>query len=204
MSWIVDFRAFASPRPGAIGPGRLILLVGPSGAGKDTLIDGARAACRGDQRIVFPRRVVTRPPSLSEQNESMSDEDFRKAAADGVFALWWGAHGNHYGIPASINDDIERGRAVVCNVSRTIVGAARLRYAHAVVVMVTAPAKIIQARLAARGRPGDGSIEARLQRSAEVQDFCDADFVIHNARRREVGVRRLVNVIRDSGYYVVT
>lgn len=204
MSWVIDLRALTTPRPGSIGPGRLILVVGPSGAGKDTLIDGARAVCLDDQRIVFPRRVVTRQPSASEENDPISPEDFRQAVSDGAFALWWEAHGNQYGIPSSIDDDVRRGHTVICNVSRTIVRTARLRYAQAVVVLVTAPARILQARLAARGRQDDGSLNARLQRSAEVQDCCDADFVIHNARRREVGVRRLVNVIRDSGFYVVT
>ena len=204
MSWVVDTRALANTRPGSIGPGRLILVVGPSGAGKDTLIDGARAACQDDQRIVFPRRVVTRPPSHAEQNDPITDVDFKRAVANGAFALWWEAHGNQYGIPSSIDDDVRRGHTVICNVSRTIVRMARLRYAQAIVVLVTAPAKILQARLAARGRPDDGSLDARLQRSAEVQDCCDADFVIHNAPRREVGVRRLVNVIRDSGFYIVT
>ncbi len=55
-------------RPAAIGPGRLVLVVGPSGAGKDTLIGLAQAACAEDGTIVFPRRVVTREASASEDN----------------------------------------------------------------------------------------------------------------------------------------
>ncbi len=146
---------------------------------------------------------MTRPPSASEDNDPLSQADFTRAVADGAFALWWDAHGNQYGIPSSIDDDIRRGRTVICNVSRTIVGAARLRYAQVTVVLVTAPEKILQARLAARGRASDGNLDGRLRRSADLRDCCDADFVIHNARRREVGVRRLVNVIRDSGFYVI-
>ena len=202
MSWVIDTRAAANVRPGSIGPGRLVLVVGPSGAGKDTLIDGARAACHGDGNVVFPRRVVTRPPSASEDNDSIAEADFNGAVAEGAFALWWEAHGNRYGIPSSIDGDIRCGRTVVCNVSRTVVGAARLRYSQVAVVLVTAPAKILQARLAVRGRASDGTIEGRVQRSMDIQQ-CDADFVVRNVGRREVGVRRLVNAIRDSGFYVI-
>ena len=52
-----------------IGPGRLVLVVGPSGAGKDTLIAGARVKCLNNPTIVFPRRVVTRAASVAEDND---------------------------------------------------------------------------------------------------------------------------------------
>ena len=201
MSWVLDTRP-RNARPGQPGPGRLALVVGPSGAGKDTLLDGAREACRDDSSIVFPRRVITRPPSSSEDNDAIAADDFNQAAADGAFALWWEAQGNRYGIPSSIDDDIRHGRTVVCNVSRTIVTAARLRYSQIAVVLVTAPAKVLEARLTARGRATDGCIDQRLRRSEEMRP-CDADFVIRNTGWREVGVYRLVNVIRDCGFYVI-
>ena len=75
-----------------IGPGRLVLVVGPSGAGKDTLITGARAACRDDATVVFPRRVVTRPASAFEENDFVSKSDLAQAVARGEFAFWWSAH----------------------------------------------------------------------------------------------------------------
>ena len=106
-----------------IGLGRLVLVVGPSGAGKDTLIAGARAACASDHFIVFPRGVITRPSTATEDHDTMSVEAFRQAAALGRFALWWEAHGLFYGIPTSIDDDIRARRTIVCNVSRTITAA---------------------------------------------------------------------------------
>jgi len=141
-------------------------------------------------------------PSASEDNDTVAAADFKHAAADGAFAVWWEAHGNGYGIPSSIDDDIRRGRTVVCNVSRTIVAAARLRYAQVAVVLVTAPVKVLKARLATRGRASDGTIDERVKRSEEMQP-CEADFVIGNTGWLEIGVYRLVNVIRDCGFYVI-
>lgn len=203
MSWLLDLRATASARPGTIGPGRLVLVVGPSGAGKDTLIAGAREMCQGDPGIVFPRRVVTRPASHAEDNDTIAASDFTRAVADGAFALWWEAHGHQYGIPISIDADIRHGRTVVCNASRTIVGTARRRYWQMAVVLVTAPTKVLRARLEARGRASDCGVAARVHRSAEIDRPDEADFVIRNTGRREVGVRRLLSAIRDFPVYVI-
>jgi ribose 1,5-bisphosphokinase len=134
----------------------------------------------------------------------IDENDVVQAAADGAFALWWQAHGNHYGIPISIDDDIRAGRTVVCNVSRTITGAARSRYSNVSVVLVTAPRMLLEARLAERSRASDGDVANRVLRSSEIEPCDDADFVIHNAGRREVGVRRLMNAIRDCGFYVIS
>src|SRR5215831_8574453 len=108
------YRFLASGSP-LIGPGRLVLVVGPSGAGKDTLIARARATCRDDASVVFPRRIVTRPPSIFEANEFMPPSAFEQAAANGAFAIWWSAHGHMYRIPLAVDFDIEAGRTVVCN-----------------------------------------------------------------------------------------
>jgi ribose 1,5-bisphosphokinase len=204
VSWLVDLRRFAPPNPDRIGPGRLVMVVGPSGAGKDTLIDGARNVCANDTMVVFSRRVITRPPSPSEDNESVSQQTFNRLAADGKFALWWDAHGHRYGIPSSIDEDIRAGRTVVSNMSRTIIGVARRRYAAVTVVLVTAPAKVLEARLARRDRESDGSLNDRLARAAPVGDVTDADVIIRNIGHAEVGVRRLMNVIRDCGIFVVS
>ena len=127
-------------------------MVGPSGAGKDTLIGLARAACADDGNIVFPRRVVTREPSSFEDNEQVSLEAFRQAQAQGEFAIHWEAHGHCYALRRAIDDQLRAGRAVVANVSRTVVEAMRRAYADVVVVMVTAPPDILSAAPCRRGR----------------------------------------------------
>jgi ribose 1,5-bisphosphokinase len=181
-----------------LGPGRLVLVVGPSGAGKDTLLKGARAACAYDPAVVFPRRVVTRPKSDAEDHDTIDAVAFERAADDGAFALWWHAHGNGYGIPSSIDRDIRAGRTVVCNVSRTVVDAARERYGFVTVVEITAPEQVLQSRLASRQRVSDGNIAERIERSAEVERLYAADIVIRNIGRPDGGVRRLIRAIRTK------
>ena len=178
-----------------IGPGRLVLVVGPSGAGKDTLIGLARAACAGDGNIVFPRRVVTREPSAFEDNEQVSLEAFRQAQAQGEFAIHWQAHGHCYALRRAIDDQLRAGRSVVANVSRTVVQAMRRAYADVVVVMVTAPSDILSQRLAGRARGSDGQIADRLRRV--VDDAAAApDLTIMNVGSAEDHALELVRAIR--------
>ena len=184
-------------RPTQIGPGRLVLVVGPSGAGKDTLIGLARTACADDRNIVFPRRVVTREASSFEDNQHLDSEAFRQALAHGDFAVHWQAHGHCYALPRAIDDDIRAGRSVVANVSRTVVDQLRRGYADVVVVSITAPPDILADRLAARARGSDGEIDHRLRRAvADTAAVPDATIV--NVGSAQDHARRLLEIIKGG------
>jgi ribose 1,5-bisphosphokinase len=176
----------------AIGPGRLVLVVGPSGAGKDTLLGLARAACADDSTIVFVQRVVTREASSAEDNEQITIDAFREACARGAFAIHWEAHGHAYGLPRSIEDDVRAGRTVVANVSRTVIPSLRHAYANVVVVSITAPADVLAARLAMRKRGSDGNITERLARKV---DDAEPDATIVNVSSAEYHARQLLRII---------
>jgi ribose 1,5-bisphosphokinase len=184
-------------RPAAIGPGRLVLVVGPSGAGKDTLLGLARAVCAGDRDVVFPRRVVTREASRFEDNEQMSLEAFRQARSRGDFAMHWEAHGHCYGLPRAIDDDISAGRTVVANVSRAVVDAMRRAYGAVTVVSVTAPPEILAERLAARARGSDGQVAERLRRAAD-DAVAAPDVTIVNVGDVEHHARELARIIKGG------
>src|SRR4051795_5506859 len=192
--------ATAEEQGSAIGPGRLVLVVGPSGAGKDTLLRLAQAACIEDHDIVFPRRVVTRESSADEDNVAVSPDEFRRALERGDFAVHWEAHGHCYALPRNLNDDIRSGRAVVANVSRTVIGALRQTYANVVVVAITAPPDVLAQRLAARARDSDGNIADRLTRSVDDAS-ANADVTILNAGSADYHSRQLVRVIRNEGWH---
>jgi ribose 1,5-bisphosphokinase len=193
---VTDAPTITGDRQTTIGPGRLVLVVGPSGAGKDTLIGLARAACADDSSIVFQRRVVTREASASEDNEQVSPEVFRQAQARGDFAVDWEAHGHSYALPRGIDDHIRAGRAVVANVSRTVVAAIRRAYADVVVVSITAPAEILAERLATRARGSDGQIEHRLRRAVD-DAAAMPDITISNVGSAGEHGRKLAQIIRD-------
>src|SRR3954454_1708304 len=163
-----DAPTITTDRPVRIGPGRLVLVVGPSGAGKDTLLNLARAACAGDRTIVFPQRIVTREASASEDNRQLAIDSFRAALTRGEFAVHWEAHGHCYALPRDVDDHIRVGRIVVANVSRTVVDALRNVYAEVVVVEITAPPELLAERLAMRARGSDGAIELRLRRDVDT------------------------------------
>jgi len=178
-----------------IGPGRLVVVAGPSGAGKDTLLRFARNHLGGDSNIVFPHRVVTREPSAAEDHDALSEADFVAAVAAGAFAFWWYAHGLNYAVGAAVDDDIRAGKTVVCNVSRAVIAELRCRYADVRVVIVTAPADVLTARLAARGRATDGPPATRLARSAPPQSDLAPDVVIENVGDLQDGGEKLVAAI---------
>jgi ribose 1,5-bisphosphokinase len=181
--------------PDAIGPGRLILVVGPSGAGKDTLLGLAKSACVEDTSVVFPRRVVTREASSSEDNAQLSVDDFQQALSHGDFAMHWEAHGHHYGLPRAIDDDIRAGRSVVVNASRTVIDAARRGYANVTVISITAPPDVLAERIRLRARGSDGRAEQRLGRTV---DSAAPDVTILNVGRPEDHARRLVRAIKGE------
>ena len=180
--------------PGLTGPGRLVLVVGPSGAGKDAVLNGAKAHCAADVSIVFPRRIVTRPAGPYEDHDSLTVEAFERSLNAGFFAFWWEAHGLKYAIPRSADDAVRAGRVVVCNVSRGIVDALRARYARVACVAITAPEDVLAARLAGRARASDGSMRARMERN-RLFDRMAADASIDNGGDLDDAVRALVALL---------
>lgn len=184
--------------------GTLVLVVGPSGAGKDSVLNGARRALAGNARFVFVRRTITRPSGAGgEDNIEATPERFAALQAGGAFSLTWRAHDLDYGIPNSIEEDLGAGRCVVANVSRAVIDRARDRYDPLRVVNVTAPVDVLAARIAQRGREDAASVAKRLQRAAQrVPDGPDV-VTIRNTGALEDAVDRFTEVLRRcaSGYF---
>lgn len=143
--------------------GRIIAVVGPSGVGKDSVM---QALVARDPRLRLATRVITRPSDAGgEIFEGISTADFAQRASEGEFALSWPAHGLHYGIPIAACAPALGGSDVLVNLSRAVLPAARNRFARFVVILLSADRAVLAERLALRGRECTAEIERRLQRA---------------------------------------
>jgi ribose 1,5-bisphosphokinase len=145
--------------------GRLIYVIGPSGAGKDSLLHFAREHVAGTA-IVFAHRYITRETGHNENHIALTREEFAARSAQGLFALEWASHELHYAIGIEIDAWLERGCTVVVNGSRAYLSRAIKRYPHLEVVHIHAAPHILAARLSARGRETEEQVAARLARQA--------------------------------------
>jgi len=156
--------------------GLFVALVGPSGAGKDSLIRELGRRFAGDARFGIVKRYVTRAADAHEDHHTLDAAAFEAREQAGGFALTWRAHGLSYGVPAKVDAELGEGRTLVCNLSRAAVGAARRRWPQVWVGLVTARPETLARRLAARGREDEADRALRLTRAPETE----ADAVIDN------------------------
>ena len=145
--------------------GRFIAVVGPSGVGKDSVMAGLVAARPG---LMLARRAITRAPDLGgEDFDALTEPEFIQARDRGDFVLHWGAHGLFYGIPRSIQSQLDAGQDVMANLSRGVLLLAQQKFAGMIVLHLTASPAVLAERLAGRGRETADQIAARLGRSAD-------------------------------------
>lgn len=141
-------------------PGRMIAVVGPSGVGKDSVMQGV---ARTLPRIHLVKRVITRAPELGgEDYRAVSPQEFEAMAAEGFFALHWSAHGLRYGIPADVFGHLDDGVDCLANFSRKALTQAAAVFPGFTVLNISASPETLAARLAARGRETGEEIADRL------------------------------------------
>lgn len=143
---------------------RLVVVVGPSGAGKDSVLAAWRERLPAGT-LHLARRVITRAPAPGEDHEPLADEAFDQAIARGELATWWSAHGLRYGVRHGELAPLAQSRWVVLNGSREHLPALRSQAPHLLAVEITASPQRRAERLAARGREDDRQRAQRLQRS---------------------------------------
>lgn len=182
-------------------PGTLLLVVGNSGSGKDSIISGAIEKYKtlkleqGKHNLYSPKRYITRPPSETEDNIPITPEEFEKMDAKSKFALKWYIYGLHYGVPIKIENLLKKGKSVIINVSRTIIPEARETYKNLKVIFIKVPFEITLQRIKNRGRETDIELQKRIQRAKSHQSFPDADFIIDNSGDLENAIDQFLEYV---------
>ena len=143
--------------------GRFIAVVGPSGVGKDSVMEAMALA---EPRLQLARRVITRPSDAGGETFSeTSVKQFKTMRDAGAFALWWPAHGLYYGIPVEVDTALAAGHDVLANLSRGVLEHASTRFESFATIALTASPDVLRARLIARGRENGPEITRRLHRA---------------------------------------
>jgi ribose 1,5-bisphosphokinase len=183
--------------------------MGPSGAGKDSVIDAARGRL-ATIPVDVVRRVITRSAeSIGEQALGVSDERFAAMQHAGDFAMNWRANGHDYGIPEDINLWLAQGRHVLINGSRDYLPEAQRRYPDLLPVLVSVSSEVLRQRLLLRGRESLEEIERRLQRNerlrTEAQQWQErgAAQVLDNSGTVEQAVVALMAILSRHGISAV-
>ncbi|WP_172379298.1 ribose 1,5-bisphosphokinase [Vibrio sp. Vb339] len=164
-----DVNGVVNAAPKADKPGQLYYVIGPSGAGKDSIISALREQFVED--LVVAHRYITRAADAGGENHvELSDDEFFIRYSRNMFAMSWQAHGMSYGIGQEVYQWMDAGLSVVVNGSRAYLDAARELFGERLVpVVVSVNPEVLEARLRARGRESEAQIALRLKRAA---DYC--------------------------------
>ena len=171
-------------------------MVGPSGAGKDSLIQAAAETLAGNPSYIIARRAITRPAdSDREDHEPVSVDEFRGRVERDEFMLSWNVYDTYYGIPLSYEEHLTAGRHVIANVSRTVVGPGVTNFPPAGVIQITAPREVLEARLRARADPATAA--ARLARAVVLPEGISVTHLL-NVGDLSTGAARLVHLLTTA------
>lgn len=160
--------------------GRLYYVIGPSGVGKDSILNYCRAN-QGGVKLVFIHRYITRKAKEGNENHiELSIQEFIKRKHAQMFAMDWMANGLMYGIGKELDIFLENGFDVIMNGSRGYLPTALKAYPDLQVVLIQADLKILEQRIRLRGRETEEEIKNRLARAEAFVINAPNQVVIYN------------------------
>ncbi len=179
--------------------GRLFFCVGPSGVGKDALLQWVGEHCSDNDRVMFAQRTITRAAQSNEVHEAVDVATFWRLAAGGQFSMVWQANDLCYGIRRGIEADLKAGRDVIINGSRAYVPQLRQAFPDAIVVWIEANENLLRERLEARQREKGPALLKRLKRAKEFTAPDEPQVIrLDNSGPLEVAGQRLLEILREK------
>jgi ribose 1,5-bisphosphokinase len=176
---------------------RLFFLVGPSGVGKDTLLNHLKQHQYSDNQPLVAHRYITRPVREGDENHiSLSEFDFNQRKEAGLFLFDWESHGFQYAIGKEARKWVKQGQNVIVNGSRRYLPKALNIYAKTTPIWITVSEDILRERLTQRGRETAEEIELRIQRNRELESMkMDNCIYINNDQSVEDTVGQIIALI---------
>ncbi len=184
------------------GTGLLFLLVGPSGAGKNTLLN--RVLERVADCTQMPT-ATTRPPRMGEiegkHHFFLTEDDFRRLIEQGAFAEWQKVHSNRYGtLKATVEEGIRSGKLYIADIDFIGTSALKEQYPDNVISIFIIPSSIaiLEQRIRQRGMDSEEEIARRLQRVPSELLFKEkSDYVVINDDL-EAATEQIIGIILDK------
>ncbi|MGH2407510.1 MAG: guanylate kinase [Candidatus Limnocylindrales bacterium] len=178
-------RAAAAPARGAPGA-MLIIISGPSGVGKDTIIDALKRRSR-EPEYTFIVTCTTRAPRNGEVDgvdyRFLSTAAFAALRDSGELLEWADVHGHWYGTPRhEVVVALEAGHDVVLKIDVQGAQAVKQRVPYALLIFVVPPSlETLFARLRSRATESADELEVRQRNAAiELARQQDYDYVVVN------------------------
>ncbi|WAL58040.1 guanylate kinase [Thermocoleostomius sinensis] len=164
--------------------GKLIVLTGPSGVGKGTLL---RSLLQRHPELYFSVSVTTRPPRPSETNGQhyyfVSRAEFDRMVLNNELLEWAEFAGNCYGTPRRpVEENIRQGRWVVLEIELEGARQIRQNFPEAFQIFILPPSLLeLEYRLRSRGHDSEESIARRLERAkSEIPAAHEFDIQVVN------------------------
>ena len=179
--------------------GRLLIVSGPSGAGKGTIV--SRVMQHSADTIKLSVSATTRKPREGEQDGIhyyfLSQEEFLRRAEKGEFLEYASVHGNYYGTPEpTVQKALREGMDVILEID--VQGAMQIKknFDDGVYIFILPPSmEELRKRLTQRGTESVQDLEIRMEKAlAEIEYLDRYDYAVVNDDL-DVAVKEVLSVV---------
>lgn len=164
--------------------GKLIVISGPSGVGKSTVIKQVMGLCPNLQFSVSATTRPMRPGEVDGKNYFFVDKaQFQKMIDENALLEYAEYVGNYYGTPAEpLDQALEQGKDILLDIEvQGALNVKRLRPDAALIFMLAPSFQEIEKRLTGRGDTSPELIRNRLERARwEYSQAKQYDYLVVN------------------------
>ncbi|MBI5078511.1 guanylate kinase [Candidatus Saganbacteria bacterium] len=189
--------------------GLLVVISGPSGVGKSTVVRRLFKVC---PELKMSVSSTTRPPRPGESDGRhyyfITQEEFDLRVKQNQFLEWAKVHGSYYGTPRQfIEDELARGEVMVLEVDvqgassiKRIVEEGRIKTSAVFVFLIPPSVDILAFRLKKRKTEDEEVVNYRLRAAiAELQVMEKYDYIVVNDKVESAAdkIKAIINVEKE-------